>query len=307
MTTETLGQHDLEDIVQRLRGPGLALYTPPVSCRIHSNIPALARALKLLYADYSLWRHDYADFHFSIRTSKGLRRWYKPQVLFDFDGHTPFYPLPLAQAHAVFEWGLNWCISNHDACHLVIHAAVIAREDRAIILPGEPGAGKSTLCAALINRGFRLLSDEITLIDDHGARITPIPRPVSLKNASIEVIRAFTGDAVLTDPAHDTTKGSVAHLKPPGDSVRLAQVPARPAALIFPRYVAGAPTRLNEIGKAEALMRLVSLSFNYQILGKTGFERATAIVEQSGCYEFEYSDLDQAIVCFHDLMYRLPT
>jgi predicted ATPase len=31
-----------------------------------------------------------------------------------------------------------------------------------VILPAPPGSGKSTLCAALVTRGWRLLSDELT-------------------------------------------------------------------------------------------------------------------------------------------------
>ena len=65
----------------------------------------------------------------------------------------------------MLEWGLNWCVAGHAHQYLMLHAAALERNGRAVILPGDPGAGKSTLTAALMLSGWRLLSDEITLVD----------------------------------------------------------------------------------------------------------------------------------------------
>jgi len=74
----------------------------------------------------------------------------------------------------------------------MLHAAVLEKNGRAVVLPGDPGAGKSTLTAALMLSGWRLLSDEITLVDRDDGLLVGLARPVSLKNASIDVIqRAF--------------------------------------------------------------------------------------------------------------------
>jgi ABC-type thiamine transport system ATPase subunit len=84
---------------------------------------------------------------------------------------------------------LNWCVAGHAHHYLMLHAAVLEKNGRAVVLPGDPGAGKSTLTAALMLDGWRLLSDEITLINRRRwtAR-TGLARPVSLKNASINII-----------------------------------------------------------------------------------------------------------------------
>ncbi len=97
----------------------------------------------------------------------------------------------------MLEWGLNWCVSAHCHQYLIFHAAVIEKSGRALILPAPPGSGKSTLCAGLVNRGWRLLSDELTLIDIASCGVVPLPRPVSLKNASIDVIRAYAPAAAI--------------------------------------------------------------------------------------------------------------
>ena len=81
-------------------------------------------------------------------------------------------------------------------------------------MPGDPGAGKSTLTAALMLSGWRLLSDEIALVDRDDGLLRRLARPVSLKNASIDIIREHDTRAVFGDMAHDTHKGTVAHLEP---------------------------------------------------------------------------------------------
>jgi HprK-related kinase A len=290
------------ELAARLAGPGLVLRTGPFANRIHTDIPRLADGIALLYADYPVDAADcFADFHLALRRAGGLRRWFHPQVRFDHDGATPFKPLPLAQAYPMFEWTLNWCVSHRAHRYLIIHAAVLERHGRAVILPAPPGSGKSTLCAALVTRGWRLLSDEMTLVRLDDGMLAPLPRPVSLKNASIGVIRAFAPDAVLSDPVDNTTKGTIAHLKPPAASIARAAEPARPSLIVFPRYEAGAATSLAPLPKARAFMQVAENAFNYQVLGADGFAALGRLVDATGQYEFRYSRLDEAIGVFEQL------
>ena len=46
-----------------------------------------------------------------------------------------------------------------------LHGSAILKDGRAIVIGGKSGAGKSSLAAAFINRGYSLLSDDITVID----------------------------------------------------------------------------------------------------------------------------------------------
>lgn len=80
----------------------------------------------------------------------------------------------------MFEWGLNWVVAQNAHQFLVIHAAVVERHGRALIFPGAPGSGKSTLCAALLSRGWRLLSDEMALISRQNGEVTPFFRVLSV-------------------------------------------------------------------------------------------------------------------------------
>ena len=291
----------------QLRLAGLFLRTGSLITHIQTTIPSVAEGISLLYADYPLVENfdedqsTFADFHVRLTTPINLRRWFKPQVLFLVDSIPTFKPLPLAQAFPMLEWGLNWCVSNHTNDCLIIHAAVIEKNGCAAILPAPPGSGKSTLCAALVNRGWRLLSDELTMIRVSDGKIIPLPRPVSLKNQSIDVIRNFAPDAVLSKPVRDTLKGTVAHMKPGTDSVNRATETAQATWVIFPKYQSGSTTSLEAQPQSRAMMRVADNSFNYSLLGVQGFETLAELIDRCQCYDFTYSNLDEAIAEFSKL------
>ena len=151
-----LGELDPRELASRLAGTGLRLRTGPVVNTIQSRLEPVIEGVARHYADFPLeGSESFADFHVRVDPPRGLRRWLKPQVLFHFDSTQPFKPLPGAQAFAMLEWGLNWCVTNHCHQYLIVHAAAVERSGYALILPGPPGSGKSTLCAGLVNRGWR--------------------------------------------------------------------------------------------------------------------------------------------------------
>lgn len=280
----------------RLAGDGLTLAIDPFVVRLRSPIARLADAMAGLYCDYSVLDDTaFADFHVTVARGGGLRRFVGPgQSRFLFDGTAPFKPLPVAQAYPSFEWGLNWCVANH--CHqfLIIHAAVVERDGRAAILAAPPGSGKSTLCAGLVSRGWRLFSDELALIDTGTGELVAFPRPICLKNTSIEVVKAFAPEAQFGPMVRETRKGDVAHMRPSQQDIRLAARRARPAWIVLPRFEAGATTRLRPMAKAHAGWSLASNAFNFSVLGDAGFATLSQAVDGCTGYELDYGDLDAA-------------
>lgn len=290
--------------LQRQLQQGLRLRTGPFVTEIISSLPLLAEGIALHYAGYAVDDSGFADFHVRIDRPAGLRRWYRPQIRFYFDNQPPFHPLPADQVFPMLEWGLNWCVSNHCHQYLSLHAAVVERHGKALILPAPPGSGKSTLCAALVHRGWRLLSDELTLIDPDSGKIQPLPRPVSLKNQSIEVIRAFAPDAVFNPSVADTIKGTVAHMRAPTEALVRSDEMALPGWIVLPRYSHDAPARLKPMTRARGLMALIQNAFNFDLHGESGFATLGQLVDASACYEFSYGQLDDAIAIFDQLAER---
>ncbi len=299
MTLSELAEADLR---AHLCGAGLRLTCGPFNFRILSPVKAIADGLRLLYAEHRIPPDtEFIDFTVSIERSGGMRRFWHPQVKFAYDGTYPFVPMQMDHAFPLLEWAMNWCISSHADHFLMLHAAVLERNGCAVIMPAPPGSGKSTLCAGLASRGWRLLSDELTLISLSDGLITPLARPISLKNESLDVIKAFCPDVVLNQVTHHTSKGSVSHMKVPSTHLARANELARPGWVVFPKYVPQASAQLSQRSKAQSLLALGTNSFNYSVLGLTGFEALSALVTNCDCYDFEYSQLEQAVAVFDAL------
>lgn len=292
----------LADLTSQLARGELRLHLFPFSVQLKSDIADLANDIALMYADFPVCEpDDFIDFHVEVMRERGFRRWIKPMARFFFDGRPSFIPLPVDQAFAMLEWGLNWCVAAHSHQYLIIHAAVIERNGQAVLLPAPPGSGKSTLCAGLVQRGWRLMSDELALYDIESGLVYGMARPVNLKNASIEVIKQFSPEAVFTRLMPNTTKGTVALMRP--DSLAAAQVcvPAQPRWIVLPRYQKNAEAVLEPHSQAHTFLLMAEQSFNYELHGQQGFTSIGNLIDQCGCLQFTYSRLDDAVAVFDKL------
>lgn len=278
-----------------LRGDGACLQIGPFVVRLRSSLTEVARGVHRFYSRQILPDCPFADFHVALRPPRGARGFYRPQVRFFLDGRSPFKPLPRNQAFALFEWGLNWCIAQHAHHYLQIHAAVVARQGLALLLPGAPGSGKSTLCAALVARGWQLLSDEFALVCTETGNLSSLPRPISLKNESIRLIGSAFPHVEIGPAAYDTSKGTVAHMEVPEKALGEPGEPIRPAWIVFPRYTPDAPLGLAPISKGRTLLRIADSSFNYSVLGSQGFASAVALVDRCECHEMRFPGLDSGL------------
>lgn len=291
-----------QQIKIKLCGEGLGLVVGPFSVIIHSSLASIAQGVSILYKDFEvIGQHHFFDFHIKVDCPGSIRRWLRKQVVFSIDEYRPFKPLPQAHALPVLEWGLNWCIANNAHQYLMLHSAVVEKNNVTVLLPGQPGSGKSTLCAGLVSRGWRLLSDEMALIDLTNYCVAPNPRPISLKNISIDVIGQFAPELVIGPHAYGTDKGTVAHVVPPWTSIERQHDLAPPISrIIFPKYKAGSQSTLEELKETDTIMQLIEGTFNYNALGEKGFLAITDVVSNSKCQKFTYSSLDDAITIFED-------
>jgi HprK-related kinase A len=290
-----------DDFRERLACGRIPLRIGPYVYRLQSNLPSVASGIEILYSNFQLAESgEFVDYNVALKHSGILQR-LRGEAEFLFDGATPFDPIPTGQAYAFLEWGMNWCVSLHTNEYLKLHAAAVSRDDFTVIMPGLPGAGKSTLCAALGLSGWRVLSDEHAMVPPNTTEVIPLCRPVSLKNESIEVIRSFSSEAIFGPVSKETHKGVVAHIKADlhPESHDTKSLKAR--AMLFPRYSKDDPQQLSRRRRTDSFILAAYHSFNYSLLCETGFEAMKTLIENVDCYDLVYSDLDWALRAMDEL------
>lgn len=291
--TPTVADLALESLLERLRSTGVALDLGACTVRFRATHRDFAHALRTLYGDFPIEADDgFADVSVSLRirhTLLGRRaRMY-------VDGERPFHDQPLALHLPLIEWGLNWTIAHRSHACLMLHAGVVARGERALLMPAFSGVGKSTLTAALMCHGYRLLSDEFCPIDMTTGRVAPLLRPVCLKNDSIDRIAERWPQRPIGPRIAGTHKGTIAHLAPTPASVAQRRLPARPEFIVFPRHGAGEVPALEPVAATRAFVKLSGNAFNYALLGEAGFVALTNLLAQCRVGELRYSSFDEAL------------
>lgn len=262
--------------------------------RLRTDNAGIWRDVARMYAGYPGTVADseslVADFTVEFRTVRHPPLFGTRRLAFRVNGGPVLSMQKDVLGFALFEWGANWCVSQFSQSHLLIHAAVVERNGRALILPGPPGSGKSTLCATLVSRGWRLLTDETAMFRLDDGLLDPVVRPVSLKNRAIDVMQALWPDGLYGRRIDDTDKGTVAHLRAPEDSIARMYEPAPAHAVIFPTFVEGAKVSTAPYDKAAAFMFLASNSFNYDVLGQPAFDCLSRAMQDCAAAAMSYGD-----------------
>jgi HprK-related kinase A len=296
-----------QDIGKQLKHGEFHLRVGPYIYNLQSNISHVAQGIETLYGDFPLAEPAmFADYSIAMK-HPGLLSRLRGQVEFLLDHQNPFGPIPTGQAYAFLEWGMNWCVSIYANEYLKLHAAAVAKDDTVIIMPGVPGAGKSTLCAAMGLTGWRILSDEHALIPPGTAEVVPLCRPVSLKNESIQLIKFFSSRAVFGPVSKETHKGVVAHIKgdlEPGSHDNRS-LPAR--IMLFPRYSKDEQQQLSQRSRTQSFILTAYHSFNYSLMGEAGFQAMKTLIDSVECYDIVYHDLEWALQTIGDLHHRTCT
>jgi hypothetical protein len=163
-----------------------------------------------------------------------------------------------------------------------IHGAALVAQERAFLLVGPSGNGKSTLAWALSHSGFAYLSDELAPIDVSTLAVSPYPHAVCLKDAPAPPYElpaeALYTTRTLHVPVHVLQGG-----------VRTQPTPL--SAIFFITYSPTAEKPVsNEISAAEATARLYTNALNPLAHPRDGLDAAAQIASAVSCLKLVSAD-----------------
>ena len=144
---------------------------------IRPLLPSSASATAQSVADATYrWRHvfDRSGRHMhevTVRSARGGRRARIARL--------PDRP----EAAELLAHDLEYRVALHARGRVFVHAAAVAWQGRAILVPGRSFTGKTTLASALVRHGAAYLSDEYAVLDEAGL-VHPFPRRLRLRDAS---------------------------------------------------------------------------------------------------------------------------
>ena len=277
----------------------------PRSFRLGSDWPAPVAAAAALYRDYPAPVSAITDYTVRLEAARFGRRLIRPSVAIRGDYTLPeAVPTSLAHGLIAAEMAMNLHIALGERRFLLLHASSAEKDGKALIMTGESGSGKSTLSALLGSRGWRFMGDEFALVEPATGMIHPFPRPISLKNEAIAVMRALLPEGHFGPVQAGTPKGDICHLVPCRDAIAAMEIPAKPALILFPQF--GGARAIRPVGTSEAFVRLTQASTNYTALGEAGFDALTRLVTSVPACAIDYPDTDTALALVDELWAALP-
>jgi hypothetical protein len=190
---------------------------------------------------------------------------------------------PIDVTRAIVQWAVN------HTQHYVFHAAALQRGDRGLLLPADSNRGKSTLAAALGQRGFALLSDEIGVVDPAKGRLVAFPRALSLRRDAF----ALLGRSESLGTSFD--RGASRMVRAQGLGLRRAERGAEPSLIVFPSFEPGAAIQMRRLETGPAVLSLMQASCSQSRFKEAGLDLVIDLARRTPCHQLRFSNLREAV------------
>jgi serine kinase of HPr protein (carbohydrate metabolism regulator) len=183
----------------------------------------------------------------------------------------------------LFELDLYQQVAERAPPGWLLHAATLEKGGRAYVFAGPSGAGKTTLTLGLMQRGWRLVTEEMTLID-RNLSVRGLARPIHADRASDLPASWRTNDY----PVRGTAQNVLAH--PPIEQ-RVSE-PLRLAAIVAIGHAKDSETRVTPMSAHAALRRLWLATLRKD---EAGLAAAVSILCATNVLELSSSSSESAL------------
>lgn len=139
-------------------------------------------------------------------------------------------------------------IKRLEGDRVYLHSAVLERNGTGTLLIGPYESGKTTFSIELLKRGWRLLSDDVALIDPASLAVEWFPKPLGIKRGNWADYEHFW------DPQPDWIPPPTGAFLIPATAFELSHVVESIEAMVFLKYDGGAPSAVEELSPARAVV-----------------------------------------------------
>lgn len=164
---------------------------------------------------------------------------------------------------------------------LVFHAGAVAKDGIAVVLPAEPGGGKTSLVAALLEQGFEYLSDEFAFIDPESLRVLPFPKALCFKEGGIELFPHLKPKGLYVEWDMGGEMGRLWYLDPSDLGSGVSGEAKKVRYIIFPEREGKG--EIVGISKAKAVLKLARNLLNFDFLGPDVLDAMVELVRGTEC------------------------
>jgi len=251
---------------------------------------------EILGDEAMLQRSPFSAFHFSqMPDASSYLRWEEVgEVLISKNGESiTCHPFPQTETESFHVYLLGQALSfalvkrGFEPVHA---SAVTVGNQSSIAFIGDCGLGKSTLAAAFLQAGHRLLTDDLLLLQTRTRAIVAFPGPARIKLFP-KVARKFLADASSAVPLNPKTQKQIIFLN---DS-QVCSV-AIPLAAIYvlasPNKAHDSGVRITSLTPREAFVRLLENTFNRVIVDpdrlRRHFDAAQALANVMSIRKLSY-------------------
>lgn len=192
------------------------------------------------------------------------------------------------------------CCENLEEFQL-LHAGVLVRDGKAVLLAGQTGTGKTTLTAALAANGWQYFSDELARIDSASCRVRSFPQAMVIKSGSLPSLRRYyPGLADL--PGHRRIDGRTVRFLPPAiaDPAGGKAGAMKIGTLFFPAYLPQVKAECLLLTPVEALQRLAAAGSSQRALTGPDIEALIHLADTRPCYALYFADLETAMAMIEE-------
>jgi len=263
------------------------------------NHYALYNSYFSLYLDSSLTEYIEPSFEHLLSNAEHSKALYHFDVLLKEDVYAIYVNGTLLEhvakkenILAVLQDSIRIVFYENSDFLVAMHAAVLSYNEKIFIFPGVSGAGKSTLSSFLMYNGFRLYSDEVTVVDSNYS-IGSLALCNTIKEHSWEVLKPFKKyfDSLYIHHRFDGQRTKF--LTPP--TAPQEPIKALGAYIFFPTYKKDAKTLLRTIDIVEAIGLITQAQYHlYNPKDAEVTKSFLSFLTSCKLYTISYSNLKSA-------------